>query len=333
MILRLARAAAATVAAFAVAATCMGAAQTAPARLTLQVTESPVVAAAGIDTCQVNSIRYNRYEECQSVRATVRVLRNSAEVGRATFTVTHHMKLSQKSLKWAETVHVSRAALVGNAAGIRTKLSASCGSPCKATTHVPAHTLGSAFSGTVKYVDGVRKNKTHGATSKYAYTFVKAGFTPGGFSYKSLNFRCDDTFWNRANTVRTLKAGCVFPKYSPTLTTMSQLPDIANNIRRIQAQGGHYGKPGSGHALRRLTDARKAAANRRAVCRGTAPRPGLSCDEYPFASTYEGGTTLPAGSRGIAWVPEGQQDQQGGRLSAFYKKDRVLDHDSYWVAV
>ncbi|MFE7430605.1 hypothetical protein [Streptomyces sp. NPDC057545] len=33
-----------------------------------------------------------------------------------------------------------------------------------------------------------------------------------------------------ANTRRILSPGCVFPKYMPTLTTMSTLPEIAKNI-------------------------------------------------------------------------------------------------------
>ncbi|MGW0884607.1 NucA/NucB deoxyribonuclease domain-containing protein [Streptomyces sp. NPDC002671] len=35
--------------------------------------------------------------------------------------------------------------------------------------------------------------------------------------------------------------------------------------------------------------------------------PGLSCDEYPFAFTKEGGTTLSSSYRGWAWVPGAEQ--------------------------
>ncbi|MFE7356762.1 NucA/NucB deoxyribonuclease domain-containing protein [Streptomyces sp. NPDC057543] len=101
----------------------------------------------------------------------------------------------------------------------------------------------------------------------------------------------------------------------------------------IQAKGGHYGKPGFGHPLHRLTDDRKAAANRRAVCGRTTPPRGKSCDEYPFARTHEGGTALPAASRGIAMVPEKEQDQQGGRIIGFYKQERLVNKDGFWVAV
>src|SRR5205823_4621387 len=59
-----------------------------------------------------------------------------------------------------------------------------------------------------------------------------------------------------------------------------------------------------------------AALNRAAACppakvRAYAP---LSCDEYPYATTFQGG----AGSS-TAPVPLGEQLSQGGQLSAFYR--------------
>ncbi|MET8977362.1 NucA/NucB deoxyribonuclease domain-containing protein [Streptomyces sp. NPDC004539] len=270
---------------------------------------------------------------CLTSQARVQVLRNGAEIGRATFTISHEMTLNKKTLKWSETTRVSKAVIVKSGGGIRMGMSVSCGNPCKATNRVTPHTLGAAFSGTVDYSDGVKKNKTHNSAAKYTFTFTKPGYTLGGFSYSSLGFRCDDSFWNAANTRRILSPGCVFPKYQPTLTSMSTLPNIAKNIRNIQGKGGHYGKPGSGHPLHRLTDDAKANANRRAVCGRVTPVPGKSCDEYPFARTYEGGTALPKASRGIAMVPATEQNQQGGLLIGFYKQERVMDKDGFWVAV
>lgn len=321
-----------------VAGTCMGAAQADTAHNELKVTQSPAAMAASAGaaasaTCRVNAVVYNRNVACQTSQASVQVLRNGKEVGRATFTISHEMTLNKKSLKWSETTRVSKAAIAGSASGIRMATSVSCGSPCKATSHVSSHTLGAAFSGKVDYSDGVKKNKIHSSAAKYTFTFSKPGYTLGRFSYSSLGFRCDDSFWNAAKTRRILSPGCVFPKYKPTLTTMSTLPDIAKNIRRIQGKGGHYGKPGSGHPLRRLTSDTKANANRRAVCGKAKPVPGKSCDEYPFARTYEGGTALPAASRGIAMVPATEQDKQGGRIIGFYKQERVMDKDGFWVAV
>ncbi|MEU1630646.1 NucA/NucB deoxyribonuclease domain-containing protein [Streptomyces sp. NPDC020096] len=56
-----------------------------------------------------------------------------------------------------------------------------------------------------------------------------------------------------------------------------------------------------------------------------------SCDEYPFASTYEGGTHLPANQREISRVLPGENKSQGGRITTFKKRYRVLDGDPFYV--
>lgn len=79
-----------------------------------------------------------------------------------------------------------------------------------------------------------------------------------------------------------------------------------------------------------------AGKDREQACgaRVTGPRPaGKSCDEYPFASTREGGTTLSAIYRGWAWVPKAEQASQGGLIIGFYKQYRVIDRDPFYVQV
>jgi hypothetical protein len=79
----------------------------------------------------------------------------------------------------------------------------------------------------------------------------------------------------------------------------------------------------------RLTKVSAAArdANRRAALRGQPPAPaGQSLDEYPFASSAEGG----AGSHVMA-VPRAEQNYQGGVLSAFYQKHKIQPGDQFDV--
>jgi Deoxyribonuclease NucA/NucB len=52
-----------------------------------------------------------------------------------------------------------------------------------------------------------------------------------------------------------------------------------------------------------------------------------SCDEYPFASTLEGG----AGAS-IAPVPVSEQNSQGGTLSSFYQQNNVPIGGKFFVA-
>ena len=130
----------------------------------------------------------------------------------------------------------------------------------------------------------------------------------------------------------------MIPRYVVTMTAMKQLPQIAANIRRIQnGSPGHYGRPGSGHPLHRLMDRRKQNSNRRAVCSrrvvGPPPRPGVSCDEYPFASSREGGTALSRANRGTAWVPVGEQNRQSGLITTSLAAQRVLDREAFYVGV
>ncbi|MFV2021691.1 hypothetical protein [Micromonospora sp. LOL_023] len=77
---------------------------------------------------------------------------------------------------------------------------------------------------------------------------------------------------------------------------------------------------------------------------------GLQCDEYPYASTYEGAATATAGIscgdgrdpdgknwriwHGSARPIDGTENQRGGTLlSAFYRLNRMLDCDEFYVQV
>ncbi len=76
--------------------------------------------------------------------------------------------------------------------------------------------------------------------------------------------------------------------------------------------------------LTRLTDRSAIRRNRYAACRNVAP----SCDEYPFASTYQGG----AGAS-TATVPLWENRVQGGYIGAFYVRARLRDGDPFAVVV
>ena len=59
-----------------------------------------------------------------------------------------------------------------------------------------------------------------------------------------------------------------------------------------------------------------------------AASPGKSLDEYPFASTKEGGK-----GASVEAVSVKEQSIQGGQLSQFYKKNKIKDGDSFNVEV
>ncbi len=212
-------------------------------------------------------------------------------------------------------------------------LAVSCSNPCRATSHFhPETRVQQGAKGTVSYDDSVGVGGIDPELSHYKATFkLINSHHPNPLKWTSaVLYRCDDALNGQG-------AGCVIPAFLPTLTYMTQLTEIAKNIRRIQNKGPHhYGRPGSGNPLHRLVNEAQRKRNRRIACGkkvvGSPPK-GKSCDEYPFATTHEGGHAVPAADRGWAWVPEEEQNSQGGFLKKFYYQNRVLDLDGFWVAV
>lgn len=93
----------------------------------------------------------------------------------------------------------------------------------------------------------------------------------------------------------------------PTLKfDCSNMPHICDNMREAIDSG----KP---QYLSRSRS--RTSKNRYAACGDAGAGAGMSCDEYPYASTKQGGK----GAR-IAYVPIKENYSQGGQLSAFYRK-------------
>ena len=104
--------------------------------------------------------------------------------------------------------------------------------------------------------------------------------------------------------------------------TSSNFPFIHRNIKKAI---------GIGHPsrLQYLEDSAKADANRRAALANHKPaKSGFSLDEYPFASTYQGG----AGAE-VAEVPSVEQGRQGNLMKTFYQNNKLQDGDWFDVLV
>lgn len=109
------------------------------------------------------------------------------------------------------------------------------------------------------------------------------------------------------------------PTAIPTIVfTTADFPNIAPHIKNAQTK---LGKP---RKLNRLTDPSKIRKNRREAC--AAFKGPDTCDEYPFASTYQGGK-----GAAITSVPSAEQSKQGGFLGGFYRKHGLGDKDPFNV--
>jgi hypothetical protein len=137
--------------------------------------------------------------------------------------------------------------------------------------------------------------------------------------------RCDNSLPGRG-------AGCVLPQVTPEMyyDLNGPYPELAQHIQYAQQikglPGGSFDRP-----LTRTTDQTAQDRNNAVACPASFPRdPGQDCDEYPFASTWEGAAFGPYDAEAI----DSTQNQQGGSaLLQFYNQERVLNHDPFVVTI
>jgi hypothetical protein len=145
--------------------------------------------------------------------------------------------------------------------------------------------------------------------------------------------RCDsDPLLKRFGKITS---GCVFDdvaaSYDVYLTGQGE-DQVALNIEKGQrAKSLHFGWYGHGRVLYRAPVAVQVR-NRQAACGKTAYKRPYSCDEYPFAATYQGAFYFPSQNVTMK-VPGTENSTEGGLRSAMYVAERLLLGDSYWVFV
>jgi len=92
-------------------------------------------------------------------------------------------------------------------------------------------------------------------------------------------------------------SGCAFSdvaaEYFVYLTGHNEDKVAANVNRGERSKPAHFGWLGHGSPLTRATSSSVAAANRRKACGRKNFKP-LTCDEYPFAATFQGAKFFPA---------------------------------------
>ena len=168
--------------------------------------------------------------------------------------------------------------------------------------------------------------------------------------------RCDDALPGG-------ERGCVLPEYTPVYieSLSGGAPAYVQHLQAALDSGlpGAYGDT----PLTRLTSAALRRRNGDTACpqesSGGYPRPtGYECDEYPFRSTLQGAYTgrpdpqtptpgrtfdwcqisaLGTGSGSVGWsacmIPGTQNSAGGTSLNEFYKDNRVLGGDNFYVYI
>ncbi|BCJ53385.1 hypothetical protein Asp14428_48600 [Actinoplanes sp. NBRC 14428] len=186
-------------------------------------------------------------------------------------------------------------------------------------------------------------------STAWSLTWAIPGYNPVVASAGALSeIRCDNAVGGYLQN--PVRPGCVVPWYAESVVySQSRYPSLASHVARAQASG----LPGLNWAdpLFRSTDPADESTNRALACGDAPSLPGLSCDEYPLATTYNGlrygGTrrtftgcqinapTNVTGRLGASacMITASENSAQGGLMSGFYYFNRVLDTDPFLVEV
>lgn len=188
--------------------------------------------------------------------------------------------------------------------------------------------------------------------------------SPGVFEFDvPPTVRCD------ATAGFTQPQGCAIASFAPTLVVSGYATGntSAAFVRYFQSNNAdHWGVYPSGTPLTRLVNQGQIQANRDLMCAGFVPDSrvnGDSCDEFPFAGTYQSGRMLGQTARlcsqivpqfdsatstwqfikyagystsqrcGIGHVVGSDNQFVGSLYGTFVLDNRVIDGDPFWIAV
>ncbi|HUR06189.1 MAG TPA: hypothetical protein VM347_26820 [Nonomuraea sp.] len=278
-----------------------------------------------------------RFASCLINYATVSVYDTATAllVGRTTVNYLHFIGMFYDSLELTDVFAIvrfnSEGALTSDDA-INFRLAVSCSYGCTAGDFGPAIALPENstqyLTPPVPHLVNVPANGERTIHTTYDLQVTHPGgdtevvnvFPPETGPYSSPDIRCD----------RILSgAGCVIPTFFPTLSGLTEYPQVRAHIKLAQASG-LPGAPGT-TPLHRLADEAKAALNRGVACPDSLPRPtGYTCDEYPMARTWEGAWTS-GGAFSRAMVPKEENEGAGGKFGALVRYQRLLNRDGFWV--
>jgi hypothetical protein len=180
---------------------------------------------------------------------------------------------------------------------------AGCNASCTATTPSPwagseLLVKGESASGTVTFQGTPAAGTATSITTNYDLNILQPGTTPINPDVTWTNpqqVRCDATFPYGVNT----STGCVISSVRAQLTLSLATYGAAAALYGFAENDWIDEWGSSGNPLQRQPDPAVQNINRTSTCGTGAARPWVdddvtvpddSCDEYPFAATYQGGT-------------------------------------------
>jgi hypothetical protein len=278
----------------------------------------------------------NRFRACGIFSAILNVIdtRTGATTGTLNYLVRAYAYSERNVGNWAYQVELMQVSATGEAVGMSASGKATCTGKCKVTdSKFPSQAMSSSKDAVGQFIlqtninTSIRGQKGEGqATAAWVFTGPRTN-PSNEIALPTPSVRCDTAYPGPS-----LLPGCVMP-YIPELVynKAGEYPQLAQHIEDAQNIKNLPGKHGTTNYLTRLTDQTKIDANRNTACPKSIPRPLVaSCDEYPFASTWQGAFT--GGGNYSMRMIDAKQNSGGGRtLGGFYLYNRILEKDRFLV--
>ncbi|WP_432033698.1 NucA/NucB deoxyribonuclease domain-containing protein [Streptomyces antibioticus] len=276
----------------------------------------------------------NRFKACGIFSATASVInpRTGTVTGTLHYLVRAYAYSGRDVPNWAYQVELMEVSSTGTAKGMSASGRVKCSGKCKVTKSTfPSQAMsqnkdavGQFFLQTT--IKTSPKGQKGDGQASASWVFTKAGATPSNeISLPTPPVRCDNALPG------TSKPGCVMP-YIPEMVyaKAGEYPELAKHIEDAQNTQNLPGKHGTTRYLTRLTDRTKIKENRDTSCPSSLTRPpGKQCDEYPFASTWQGAKT--GGSYSRRMIAATQNEGGGRALGNFYLYNRIIEKDRFLV--
>jgi hypothetical protein len=320
---------------------------------------SPDTAAQSINatSCLSGTWTVTRTTACSIRKATVIVVTvpDGQIIGQLYYSVQDEAVADPKLNTWTHTISFfpNRTRSWGDISGTQVNGDATCSGSCSTLsgTITPRFILapGPVITAVARFQTTVAApNQVGSATTTWKHFFTNV---------KWLNLRTNAISTTVPNRVRcdnalggSTSVGCVFPDRKPTLT-VSQANGTYHRHVQLSLQ---YHLP---NTLTRMQNPSLQQRNRDWACPRDPPRPeDYSCDEYPFASTWEGAytgnhpfgrtfdgcqldgwlQTRSSNDGGLGFsacmIVHYDNTNGGTELGQFYNNNRVLDGDKFIVA-
>lgn len=278
-----------------------------------------------------------RTQACMITPASLTVTnpQTGGAVGGINYLVYAYTYTDTSLLDWGYQIQLGMVSSWGAVAGTQASGTGACKGKCKVTdASFPAQSFSMTHDAVGNWImkstiatrpKGQRGTGTGQAT--WNFTNPQWDGPSTDMTLGTLDVRCDHAL--PGNT----KPGCVMPQYIPQMvySKSGAYPELAKHIEYAQNTKKLPGKHGTTKYLTRLTDAAKIKKNRNKACPSSLHRPaGKSCDEYPFASTWQGAST-GNGTYSRRMINATQNKNGGVALANFYIYNRILEKDKFLV--